>query len=137
MKKATKSTMNPVVHFEMPYEDKPRLMKFYSLAFGWQMQDLGTEMGEYVTAATTEIDENRMIKRPGVINGGFYPKSTGSPACPSVVIAVERLNEAMTRVIEAGGKILGKPMDIPGIGQYVSFTDSEGNRVGLLQPRTM
>jgi hypothetical protein len=25
-------------------------------------------------------------------------------------------------------------MDIPGVGGYVSFTDSEGNRVGMLQP---
>jgi hypothetical protein len=25
-------------------------------------------------------------------------------------------------------------MDIPGVGQYVSFTDTEGNRVGMLQP---
>jgi predicted enzyme related to lactoylglutathione lyase len=24
-------------------------------------------------------------------------------------------------------------MEIPGIGQYVSFTDSEGNRVSMLQ----
>lgn len=135
--KEKKSTMNPVVHFEMPYEDKKRLVKFYTQAFGWQMQELGEEMGQYVTAATTEMDENRMIKRPGVINGGFYPKSPVAPMCPSVVIAVDSLKEAMKKVIDAGGKILEKPMEIPGIGQYVSFTDSEGNRVGLLQPRPM
>jgi len=79
--KKTKSTMNPVVHFEMPYEDKKRLVKFYTQTFGWQMQELGEGMGEYVTAATSEIDQNRMIKRPGVINGGFYPKLTDAPAC--------------------------------------------------------
>ena len=28
--------MNPVVHFEMPYEDRERLVKFYTQAFGWQ-----------------------------------------------------------------------------------------------------
>ena len=32
--------INPVVHFEMPYEDRERLMKFYTQAFGWQMQKL-------------------------------------------------------------------------------------------------
>ncbi len=26
-------------------------------------------------------------------------------------------------------------MEIPGVGQYVSFTDTEGNRVSMLQPR--
>ena len=35
---------------------------------------------------------------------------------------------------EASGKVLGEPMEIPGIGQYVSITDTEGNRVSILQP---
>ena len=37
-------------------------------------------------------------------------------------------------VTDAGGTVLGEPVEIPGIGHYVSFTDSEGNRVSLLQP---
>ena len=35
---------------------------------------------------------------------------------------------------KAGGKVLGEPMEIPGVGWYVSFLDTEGNRVSLLQP---
>lgn len=137
MKKETKPTMNPVVHFEMPYVDKTRLMHFYTKTFGWQMQALGEEMGQYVTAATTEIDEKRMIQRPGVINGGFYPKSPDGPTCPSVVIAVENLTDVMTKIVVGGGKIRGEPVEISGIGRYVSFEDTEGNRVGLLQPKNM
>ncbi len=130
--------MNPVVHFEMPYENRERLVKFYTKAFGWKMQKLGKDMGDYVTAATTETDENRMIKKPGTINGGFFPKKPDRPAqYPSVVIAVDDINEAMKKVADAGGKVLGEPMEIPGIGQYVSFTDTEGNRVGILQPTNM
>jgi predicted enzyme related to lactoylglutathione lyase len=30
--------------------------------------------------------------------------------------------------------VLGEPMEIPGVGRYVSFIDPEGNRVSLLQP---
>jgi hypothetical protein len=127
--------MNPVVHFEMPYEDPKRLVKFYTQVFGWEMQKLGREMGDYVTAVTTETDENRMVKRPGAINGGFFPKKPDWPAqYPSVVIAVDDIKEAVKKVIDAGGKVLGEPMQIPGIGQYVSFTDTEGNRVSILQP---
>jgi predicted enzyme related to lactoylglutathione lyase len=37
-------------------------------------------------------------------------------------------------VSQAGGKLLGEPMYIPGVGQYVSFFDTEGNRVSMLQP---
>ena len=132
------SRMNPVVHFEMPYENPERLVKFYTRVFGWQMQKLGQDMGDYVLAATTETDENRMVKRPGAINGGFFPKKPDWPAqFPSVVIAVDDIKKAMKRVSEAGGKVLGEPMEIPGIGQYVSFTDTEGNRVSMLQPMNM
>jgi len=38
------------------------------------------------------------------------------------------------KVTDAGGKVLGEPMEIPGVGQYVSFTDTEGNRGSMLQP---
>ena len=126
--------MDPVVHFEMPYENSERLVEFYTQAFGWQMQKLGKDMGDYILAATTETDENRMIKRPGAINVGFYPKMPEAPY-PSLVIAVEDLKKSVKMVTEAGGKILGEPMEISGIGQYVSFTDTEGNRVGMLEPK--
>lgn len=130
--------MNPVVHFEMPYEDRDRMASFYTKAFAWKPQMLGPEMGEYVVVATTETDENRMVKTPGTINGGFF-KRTKPDQYPSVVIAVEDIRAAMRQVEAAGGKVLGgqkpgEPDDIPGIGLYVSFTDTEGNRVGMLQP---
>ena len=41
------SKMNPVIHFEMPAEDKKRMSDFYTNVFGWQTQQLGPEMGEY------------------------------------------------------------------------------------------
>lgn len=130
--------MNPVVHFEMPYENSDRVAKFYSQVFGWQMNPTGPEMGDYVLAGTTETDEKRMVKTPGTINGGFFPKNPEWPAqYPSVVIAVQDINAAMKNINAAGGKVLGDPMDIPGVGKYVSFFDTEGNRVSVLQPMGM
>jgi uncharacterized protein len=126
--------MNPVVHFELPYDDRARMAKFYQTAFGWQTQMLGEEMGNYVLAMTTETAEGRP-KNPGAINGGFYPKQPDRPApYPSVVIAVDDIRSAMNHVQHAGGRVLGEPMEIPGVGQYVSFIDTEGNRISMLQP---
>lgn len=34
----------------------------------------------------------------------------------------------------AGGEVVAGPDDIPGIGTFASIVDTEGNRVGLLQP---
>ena len=126
---------NPVVHFEMPYDDANRMKQFYTDAFGWEMMQLGEEMNNYVTASTAETDENHMVKTPGTINGGFYPKKAGDvDAVPSVVISVSDITQAMEKVKVGGGEVLGEPVMIPGIGLYVSFKDTEGNKVSLLQP---
>ncbi|MBV8517415.1 MAG: VOC family protein [Acidobacteria bacterium] len=127
--------MDSVVHFEMPYENRDRMKSFYETAFGWQTQTLGPEMGNYVVVTTTETDAQRMPKNPGAINGGFYAR-TDDPASnnPSVVISVSDIHDTVRRIAAGGGTLLGEPMEIPGIGMYASFRDTEGNRVGALQP---
>jgi len=126
--------MNPVVHFEMPYEDPERMAKFYQSVFGWRTQILGEEMGGYVLATTAESDA-RPGSPAGAIDGGFYPKKPDWPSQhPSIVIAVDDIEKSMSDVQEAGGEVLGEPMNIPGIGLYVSFLDTESNRSSMLQP---
>ena len=126
--------MDSVVHFEMPYDNRERMAKFYQAAFGWQTQMLGQDMGNYVLAVTTETGDAGP-KHPGAINGGFYERKPDYPMqYPSVVIAVDNLKRSTEKVTAAGGKVLGDPWDIPGVGKYVSFVDSEGNRVSMLEP---
>jgi predicted enzyme related to lactoylglutathione lyase len=127
--------MNPVIHFEMPAGDRDRMADFYASAFGWQAQKLGADMGDYTVVTTTESGTDGCPKAPGAINGGFFLKRPDMPAqYPSVVIAVDDVQAAMDKVAAAGGQVLGEPMDIPGVGRYVSFLDTEGNRVSMLQP---
>jgi predicted enzyme related to lactoylglutathione lyase len=126
--------MDPVVHFEMPYENRERIARFYQSVFGWQLQMLGEDMGNYVVATTAQSDAKPGAPG-GAINGGFYKRNPEWPAqYPSIVIAVPDVKEAMKKISAAGGKVLGEPMDIPGVGQYVSFYDTEENRVSVLQP---
>ena len=139
---------NPVVHFEMGYFDADRMKKFYETAFEWNLQSMGPEMGNYIVAHTAETDENRMVKTPGTINGGFYQKIEDPLShAPSVVISVPDIKVAMAAIEANGGKILGamdetgaasmEPMVIPGVGLWISFQDTENNRVSILQPATM
>lgn len=129
--------MNPVVHFEMPYEDRQRAADFYQKVFGWQTQMLGPEMGNYLLLTTATSDVRSDAVR-GSINGGMYQKNPDWPAqYPSIVIGVQDIAAAMAKAGAAGGSVLGVPMEIPGIGQYVSFYDTEGNRVSMLQPLPM
>src|SRR5258708_33156868 len=99
------------------------------------MNDAGANMGNYIVEVTADTDENRMVKTPGTINGGFYQKTKVSNPNPSFVISVENLEEAVKAVTEAGGKVQGEPQDIPGIGKWVVFIDTEGNKVSLLQAK--
>src|SRR5690349_12500863 len=100
--------MDPVVHFEVGYNDRERMKKFYSGVFGWNMKQYGPDMGNYVVAQTSETDDKGMIKKPGSINGGFYQKVADPLShAPSFVIAVQDIEVAMKKVTDAGGKILG------------------------------
>ncbi len=129
--------MDPVVHFEMPYDDRARMEKFYQSAFGWQTQPFDHAKDPYVLATTTESGPGGRPAQPGAINGGFFARSTehsSKEQHPTVVIAVFNLKDSMQKVSAAGGKVLGEPMDIPGVGQYVSFLDTEGNRASMLEP---
>jgi len=133
---------NPVVHFEMPAKDTARVKKFYEDAFGWGMNQMGDDMGGYMVATTTPSDpKTGRPTDPGAINGGFFQYNAQNPSLqyPNIVISVDDLKKAMEDVVKAGGKVLGgrtlgEPDDIPGIGLYCAILDTEGNRVGLLQP---
>ena len=126
--------MNPVVHFEMPAEDRKRMADFYTRVFGWQTQMLGEDMGNYVLVTTSDVDQNGRPKDAGMINGGFYPRNKDSAPYPSFVIAVENIRESIKDIKEAGGKILGEPVEISGVGWYVSFIDTENNRLSIMEP---
>jgi predicted enzyme related to lactoylglutathione lyase len=126
--------MDPVVHFELPTEDRELMASFYEQAFGWQMEHLGPEMGQYTVITTTESAGGRPTT-PGTINGGFYTK-TSDPAShhPSVVVGVGDIEAAMSAVEQAGGTVSRPAQEIPGVGMFASFNDPEGNRLSLLQP---
>ncbi len=124
--------MNPVVHFEMPAENKERVKEFYEQAFGWEMQQLGQDMGDYLLATTSPVDENKMHKEKGAINGGFFKKGEYGDI-PHLIISVDDIEKHIEIVRQAGGEITGEPTDIQGIGKFAMFKDTEGNRVGMLQ----
>lgn len=126
--------MNPVVHFEMPAKDKKRTAEFYESVFGWQMQQMDEKMSNYLLATTTQVDEKtQRPKDPGAINGGFFDYGQQG-TMPHLVIAVDDIVKHMEIVKNAGGKIMGDVMDIPGVGKFVMIQDTEDNHVGMLEP---
>ena len=134
--------MNPVIHFEMPAKDRERVQKFYQSAFGWQTTQLGPEKGNFILAYTTETDENRVPKKVGAINGGFYEK-TESDQHTRLTILVDDIRKAMEKIESAGGKIIGgaqkpgEPFELPGVGLFATFMDTEGNVASIYEDYTL
>jgi uncharacterized protein len=129
--------MDPVIHFEMPAEDTERVRTFYESAFGWQTTSLGPEAGDFVLAFTIETDEaTRMPQKRGAINGGFYKKTEPNQTV-KLTILVDDIREAMKKVEAAGGRVLGEPFELPGVGLFVSFVDTEGNVATVNQDFTI
>ncbi len=129
--------MNPVVHFELPYDDANRIAEFYNTVFHWKLTFLGKEFGNYILATTAETDAKPGTPA-GAINGGFFPVKPDWPAqYPSVVIGVKNIEESIKTINQHGGEVLGEPMLIPNFGLYVAFFDTEGNRNSIIQPTNM
>ncbi len=122
--------MDKVVHFEIPFEDKDRAMKFYTQCFGWHLQDM-PEMN-YVMASTVATGPDYMPTEPGAINGGLTPRPKEAPG-PVVYIGVASVDEAVKRVTGAGGKVVTPKTPIPGMGAYARVSDPEGNVLGLFE----
>jgi predicted enzyme related to lactoylglutathione lyase len=122
---------NRIVHFEIEATDQERAKNFYARAFGWEMQQMGEDMSNYVVVVTGDP------KEPGGINGGIYSSPPGAKKelnAFSCVVGVDNIDQAMAKVKSAGGQVLGDKMDIPGIGTFVRGKDTEGNIFTMLQP---
>lgn len=122
--------MDKVVHFEIPFENKQRAMKFYTDSFGWSLMEM-PEMN-YVMASTVAVDEQHMPKEPGAINGGLFPRPKDAPH-PTIYIGVASLEATVKKVEAGGGKVVTPITPIPGMGAYARVADTEGNVIGLFQ----
>lgn len=116
--------MPRVVHFEIPAEDPDRAVDFYEKVFGWEIEKW--EGGEYWLVSTGPLEE------PG-INGAIMPKEKGNDVVRNT-ITVDSVEDFIKKIKSAGGKMLSEKTEIPGIGDWALFQDTEGNISGILQP---
>lgn len=127
--------MDRVCHFEVPYDDKDRMEKFYSGVFGWQFVPAPAEM-PYTFAMTTEVNEQMMPTAVGGINGGTYERPPeGAPAAryPLIVLEVENCEQKIKDIEAGGGANVFGPQPVGDMGIYAQVKDTEGNIIGLWQ----
>jgi predicted enzyme related to lactoylglutathione lyase len=122
--------MDKVVHFEIPFDDKNRAMKFYGEAFGWGLMDM--PQMNYVMASTVDVDDKQMPKEPGAINGGLFQRPKDAPN-PTIYVGVGSIDATIDKVTRAGGRVVTPKTPIPNMGDYARVADTEGNVIGLFQ----
>ena len=121
--------MRKVVHFEIPADDEGRAREFYRSVFDWQLQEM-PDM-QYTLVRTTAVNEQTQLPtEPGAINGGLMKRSDATPA-PVLTIDVESIDDSLKQIESAGGSTVTPRTEIPGMGAFAYFKDSEGNVVGL------
>ncbi len=117
--------MGRVIHFELPAPDPDRLGRFYTEALGWSVEKFEGPTDYWLVTTGSE-------DAPGIDGGLIYP---GGPITATTnTVAVEDLEDAMGRVRDAGGEVLGEPQEVPDVGRYVYCRDPAGNTFGMLQP---
>jgi uncharacterized protein len=123
--------MDKVVHFEIPVDDEGRAKEFYGSVFDWDLNtmDMGGGM-TYTTAGTVEVDEKMMPKEPGAINGGLMRRTSDTPTSV-ITIGVDAIDDSLKKVEAGGGKTVTPRTEIPNMGAFAYFKDTEGNVVGL------
>jgi predicted enzyme related to lactoylglutathione lyase len=121
--------LDKIVHFEIPADDISRAKDFYSLTFGWQLDDM-PEGIDYTIVRTVDVDEQQMPKEPGAINGGMMKRTSDTPS-PVITINVDAIDDALKKVESGGGSTVRPRTEIPGMGAFAYFRDTEGNVMGL------
>ncbi|MGH2555686.1 MAG: VOC family protein [Actinomycetota bacterium] len=123
--------MDKVVHFEIPVDDRARAKEFYAAVFDWDLDDSDMGGGNvYTSVRTVATDERMMPKEPGAINGGIMDR-TPDTAAPVITIQVGSIDEALKKVEAGGGSTVQPRTEIPNMGAFAYFKDSEGNTMGL------
>jgi uncharacterized protein len=121
--------MDKVVHFEVPVDDAERARGFYGSVFEWGLQPM--EGYDYTLAFTTPVDEtSQEPTEPGAINGGLRSRTAETPT-PILVIQVDSIDESLKKVEAQGGTTVAPRSEMPGMGAYAYFKDTEGNVIGL------
>ena len=116
-----------VTHFEISVDDPERAIKFYADAFGWEVKKWEGPM-DYWLITTGPEDQ------PGIDGGLMKREHPG--ASTTNTIDVPSVDEFISKITEAGGKIVAPKQSIPGVGYFAYCQDTEGNTFGIMEEDT-
>jgi predicted enzyme related to lactoylglutathione lyase len=109
---------NRIIYVEFHSTDLEKTKGFFEKVFGWTFTDYGPDYTSFVD---------------GQLAGGFFRSdkhASYAAGSPLVVIFHPRLEEALARVAEHGGRITQQIFAYPG-GRRFHFTEPSGNELSV------
>lgn len=104
------------MHFEIPVKDEARAMNFFSTVFDWTFDNYGMDNYQFADTGSGEGINGALMKREGSVANS---------------IGVESIDQTMEKIIANGGNLVVPKTEVPEMGWYCYFTDTEGNIHGL------
>ena len=114
------------VWYELLTTDMKAAEKFYSTIIGWTVQPFGDSPQPY-----------HMVVRPGgVAIGGVMtiPPGMNFPPHWEMYVAVNKLEDAIAKIEQLGGKALGPLIEVPGTGRMRTMQDAQGAVFAIIEP---
>lgn len=108
------------VWYELMTTDLEGAQAFYRSVLGWTTQDAGMPGMQYVIASAGSIGVGGMMTLPAEAAAG------GAPAAWVGYVAVDDVDAAAARLVQAGGSVHMPPTDIPGVGRFAAVADPQG-----------
>ncbi len=105
-------------YVEFHSSDLVATKRFFVEIFGWEFQDYGSEYVAFYGAG---------------LAGGFFRSDKSSSADAGAVLVIfysVRLEETLSKIEAAGGKIIKPPFTFPG-GRRFHFADPTGNEFAV------
>ena len=112
-------TNRPVVHVEIPSKDPKASARFFTEAFGWELQHL-TEPVPYTTGQAGNMGV-------GIPDMGTNRK----PGEVVIYVQSEDIDADLKKIETLGGKTIMPKDEVPGFGWLAMFSDLDGNTLAL------
>ena len=121
--------MPTVEYFQIPADDISRAQDFYKKVFGWEMQKWNNSENseqEYWMFQTKDDEGN-----PGI--GGGLMKRQSPQHTVTNFITVSSIEEYSLKIEQSGGKVIMPKTEIPNMGFFAVFLDTENNMCGIFE----
>lgn len=110
-------------HIEIPADDPVRAKGFYGDVFGWSFQPEVPGFEGY-HMFNTPVGQDGMA-------GAIGKRGEMAPERVRAYVEVDAIDDTLAKVVELGGTVVEPRAEVPGMGWYAVFTDTEGNELAL------